>query len=108
MGSPLPLHIPVPALGVRLLLLAVGGVHSGFRLIQLHQVLPDGLVLGVVPLVLILAPLLSLAVEEEKTYKESLVCYTYTQIYYILQKVPLTNLVSEEVSGRLCSAAWLW
>ena len=45
-----------------LLLLAAGGVHSGFRLIQLHQVLPDGLVLGVVPLVLVLAPLLSLAV----------------------------------------------
>ena len=62
MGSPLPLHIPVPALGVRLLLLAAGGVHSGFHLIQLHQVLPDGLVLGVVPLVLVLAPLLSLAV----------------------------------------------
>lgn len=55
-------EIPVPALGVRLLLLAAGGVHSGFRLIQLHQVLPDGLVLGVVPLVLVLAPLLSLAV----------------------------------------------
>lgn len=62
MGSPLPLHIPVPALGVRLLLLAAGGVHSGFHLIQLHQVLPDGLVLGVVPLVLVLAPLPSLAV----------------------------------------------
>ena len=44
MGSPLSLHIPVPALGVRLLLLAAGDVHSGFRLIQLHQVLPDGLV----------------------------------------------------------------
>ena len=48
-------------LGV-VLLLAAGGVHSGFRLIQLHQVLPDGLVLGVVPLVLVLVPLLSLAV----------------------------------------------
>ena len=62
MGSPLSLHIPVPAQGVGLLLPPPGGVHSGFRLIQLHQVLPDGLVLGVVPLVLVLAPLLSLAV----------------------------------------------
>ena len=61
-SSCLPLHIPVPALGRRLLLLAAGDIHSGFRLIQLHQVLPDGLVLGVVPLVLVLAPLLSLAV----------------------------------------------
>ena len=62
MGSPLPLHAPVPAFGLRLLLLAAVGVHSRFHLIQLHQVLPDGLVLGVVPLVLVLAPLLSLAV----------------------------------------------
>ena len=52
MGSPLPIHIPVPVL--RLLLLAAGGVHSGFHLIQLHQVLPDGLVLGVVLLVCLL------------------------------------------------------
>ena len=54
MGSPLPIHIPVPAFGLHLLLLAAGGVHSGFHLIQLHQVLPDGLVLGVVLLVCLL------------------------------------------------------
>ena len=54
MGSPSPLHIPVPALGVGLLLLAAGGVHHGFHLVQLHQVIPDGRVLGVFLLVLLL------------------------------------------------------
>ena len=38
MRSPSPLHIPVPVL--RLLLLAAGGVHGGFHLVQLHQILP--------------------------------------------------------------------
>ena len=54
MGSPSPLHVPVPALGVGLLLLAAGGVHGGFHLVQLHQVVPDGLVLGVVLLIRLL------------------------------------------------------
>ena len=61
-SSCLPLHIPVPALGLRLLLPPPGGVHHGFHPVQLHQIVLDRFVLCVVPLVLVLAPLLSLAV----------------------------------------------
>lgn len=51
-ASGLPLHIP--ALDLRLLLLTAGCVHGGFHLVQLHQVLPDGLVRGVFFLVFLL------------------------------------------------------
>ena len=51
-SSSLPLHIPVPAL--LLLLLAAGGVHGGFHLVQLHQILPDRLVRGAFLLVRLL------------------------------------------------------
>lgn len=62
MGSPSPFHAPVPALGVSLLLLAAGGVHNRIHPVQLHQIVLDRFVLCIVPLVLVLAPLLSLAV----------------------------------------------
>ena len=51
-ASGLPLHIPVPVL--HLLLLAAGGVHGGFHLVQLHQILPDRLVRAVFLLVCLL------------------------------------------------------
>lgn len=54
MRSPLPLHISVPALGLRLLLPPPGGVHHGFHPVQLHQVVADGRVFGVFRLVLLL------------------------------------------------------
>ena len=59
-SSCLPLHIPVPVLC--LLLLAACAVHNRFHPVQLHQIVLDRFVLCVVPLVLVLAPLLSLAV----------------------------------------------
>ena len=36
MGSPSPLHIPVPALGLRLLLLAAGGLYAYNRCEDAH------------------------------------------------------------------------
>lgn len=59
-SSCLPLHIPVPVLC--LLLLAACAVHNRFHPVQLHQIVLDRFVLCVVPLVLVLAPLLSLVV----------------------------------------------
>lgn len=65
MRRPLPLHIPVPALGLRLLLPPPGGVHHGFHPVQLHQVVTDRRVLGVFRLVL----LLQLALQGEVVFQ---------------------------------------
>ena len=50
------------SLSRRLFLLAACAVHNRIHPVQLHQIVLDRFVLCIVPLVLVLAPLLSLAV----------------------------------------------